>query len=211
MTHQNSSRNLFIIGAGSLGQLTLDAALEMCKYKTILFIDDGVEKGDRVLGVEVVGGLGYLNKLDKQEHDFIIAISNNKVRKSISKTYDLNYVNIIHPKCSISRFANIKGEGNIILSNTSIDPNVSIESHVIINKNNSIGHDTVLEDFSQVSPGCNIGGFVKLKSMTFLGLGVSVLPQKTIGEETVVGAGAVVTKDLPSKTIAVGVPAKIVE
>ncbi len=44
----------------------------------------------------------------------------------------------------------------------------------------------------------------------WLGGGVIVLPGVSIGENTVVGAGAVVTKDLPADVVAVGNPARIV-
>ena len=44
----------------------------------------------------------------------------------------------------------------------------------------------------------------------WLGGGVIVLPGVTIGADTVVGAGAVVTKDLPAGVLAVGNPARIV-
>jgi len=43
----------------------------------------------------------------------------------------------------------------------------------------------------------------------WLGAGVIVLPGITIGDNTVVGAGSVVTKDLPSNVIAVGNPCKV--
>lgn len=44
----------------------------------------------------------------------------------------------------------------------------------------------------------------------WLGGGVIVLPGVTIGADTVVGAGAVVTKDLPPRVVAVGNPARII-
>jgi maltose O-acetyltransferase len=44
----------------------------------------------------------------------------------------------------------------------------------------------------------------------WLGGGVIVLPGVTIGANTVVGAGAVVTKDLPADVVAVGNPARVV-
>lgn len=51
---------------------------------------------------------------------------------------------------------------------------------------------------------------ITLKDNVWLGGGVIVLPGVTIGENTVVGAGAVVTKDLPANVVAVGNPARIV-
>lgn len=44
----------------------------------------------------------------------------------------------------------------------------------------------------------------------WLGGGVIVCPGVTIGDNSVIGAGAVVTKDIPANVIAVGNPARII-
>jgi maltose O-acetyltransferase len=51
---------------------------------------------------------------------------------------------------------------------------------------------------------------ITIASNVWLGGGAIVLPGVTIGENTVVGAGAVVTKDLPRDVVAVGNPARVV-
>ncbi|SET72095.1 maltose O-acetyltransferase [Geodermatophilus poikilotrophus] len=51
---------------------------------------------------------------------------------------------------------------------------------------------------------------ITIGNNVWLGGGVIVLPGVTIGENTVVGAGSVVTKDLPPNVVAVGNPARIV-
>lgn len=51
---------------------------------------------------------------------------------------------------------------------------------------------------------------ITIKDNVWLGGGVIVLPGVTIGENTVVGAAAVVTKDLPPNVLAVGNPARVV-
>lgn len=43
----------------------------------------------------------------------------------------------------------------------------------------------------------------------WLGAGVIVLPGVTIGDNTVVGAGSIVTKDLPANVVAVGNPCRV--
>ena len=43
----------------------------------------------------------------------------------------------------------------------------------------------------------------------WLGAGVIVMPGVTIGDNTVIGAGSVVTKDIPSGVVAVGNPCKV--
>lgn len=50
---------------------------------------------------------------------------------------------------------------------------------------------------------------IRIGRNCWLGAGVIVLPGVTIGDNTVVGAGSVVTKDLPSNVVAVGNPCKI--
>ena len=50
---------------------------------------------------------------------------------------------------------------------------------------------------------------VRIGSNCWLGAGVIVLPGVTIGDNTVVGAGSVVTKDLPSGVVAVGNPCRV--
>jgi galactoside O-acetyltransferase len=43
----------------------------------------------------------------------------------------------------------------------------------------------------------------------WIGAGAVILPGVTIGDNTVVGAGSVVTKDLPSNVVAVGNPCRV--
>lgn len=45
----------------------------------------------------------------------------------------------------------------------------------------------------------------------WLGTGVTVMPGVTVGENTIIAAGSVVTKDIPSGVIAAGIPAKIIK
>jgi maltose O-acetyltransferase len=58
--------------------------------------------------------------------------------------------------------------------------------------------------------GWEYGKPITLGDNVWLGSGVIVCPGVSIGEDTVVGAGAVVTRDLPSGIVAVGVPARVV-
>jgi maltose O-acetyltransferase len=51
---------------------------------------------------------------------------------------------------------------------------------------------------------------ITIEDGVWLGGGVIVCPGVTIGADTVVGAGAVVTRDLPSRVLAVGNPARVV-
>ena len=51
---------------------------------------------------------------------------------------------------------------------------------------------------------------ITLEDNVWLGGGVIVCPGVTIGENSVIGAGAVVTKDVPTNVVAVGNPARVI-
>ena len=57
--------------------------------------------------------------------------------------------------------------------------------------------------------GWESGAPIVLGDNVWLGGGVIVCPGVTIGDDTVVGAGAVVTRDLPAGVVAVGNPARV--
>jgi maltose O-acetyltransferase len=57
--------------------------------------------------------------------------------------------------------------------------------------------------------GWEYGAPITLADNVWLGGGVIVCPGVTIGQDTVVGAGAVVTRDLPAGVVAAGIPARV--
>jgi acetyltransferase-like isoleucine patch superfamily enzyme len=107
---------------------------------------------------------------------------------------------------------------------------LTIGERVFINYGTSIG---VFESV-RIGSDCNIGSYVMildnnlhkldpqqrlelppsapvvLEDNVWLGSRVIVLPGVSIGAHSVVGAGSIVTRDIPPRSVAVGVPAKIV-
>lgn len=89
------------------------------------------------------------------------------------------------------------------------DGEIFIGSHTMIGPNVTLataGHP--------IAPSLRAQGYqynlpIHIGENCWLGAGVTVLPGVTIGDNTVVGAGALVTRDLPSDVVAVGTPAKI--
>lgn len=52
---------------------------------------------------------------------------------------------------------------------------------------------------------------IVLKKNAWIGAGATVLPGVTVGENAVVAAGAVVSKDVPDNTVVAGIPAKVIK
>jgi len=74
-----------------------------------------------------------------------------------------------------------------------------------------VGHDTKIDDYCSFMPSVNISGEVNIAKSVYVGTGAKIINQVEIGEGTIVGAGAVVSKSLPANCTAVGIPAKPVK
>ena len=57
-------------------------------------------------------------------------------------------------------------------------------------------------------PAVNISGEVVIKDKVYVGTGAKIINKLKIGSETIVGAGAVVSKNIGDKCTVVGIPAK---
>lgn len=97
------------------------------------------------------------------------------------------------------------------MTGTIITACVQVRKGVLINLNCTIGHDSLIEEFVEISPGTAISGHCYLGRFSVLGTNSTVLPGIRIGENVIVGAGAVVTKDVSDNSVVVGVPAKCVK
>ncbi|MPQ42291.1 acetyltransferase [Clostridium tarantellae] len=219
-------KDILIIGAGGVGSevaLLINQINEISKgYKLKGFIDDNEELwGQRINGIEVLGGLSFLEKLYEQIQDnmntsfenlhIIIAISNYKVKKLIVEKLERKFpfVTLIHPQVYVDKSI-IIGEGTIIYPGVIMTTNISIGNHVIISPKCGIGHDSIIKDYTSLLWNVNVSGKDIIEEGVLMGTGSSVIQEKAIGEGAVIGAGAIVIRDVPKYTTSVGVPAQVV-
>lgn len=207
-------QNIAIIGAGGFGRevkTIIDSINKIsATYNFIGFYDDGKEKGSIVNGFPVLGGIGDVN-LVTADLSIAVAIGDPKTKKkiiSLIQNNKISYPNIVSPNAEISEDFVVLGKGNIICSGVIITCNIDIKDFVILNLMCTVGHDTIINDYSSFMPSVNISGEVDIKEGVYVGTGAKIINQLEIGEFTIVGAGAVVSKSLPAKCTAVGIPAK---
>ena len=65
-------------------------------------------------------------------------------------------------------------------------------------------------DSEQRSRGLEIARPIRVGNNVWIGANVSILPGVTIGDNTIIGAGSVVNKDIPADVIAVGNPCRVI-
>lgn len=211
-------KDLYIIGAGGFGRevVWLVERINAVKQSWNLkgFIDDNVSlHGTLEGGYPVCGGTDYL--IQQQEKVWVVcAVGAAKIRKKIIERLqiysNIQFATVVDPSVICSDRVEI-GVGSIICAGTILTVDIKIGKYVIINLDCTLGHDDVIEDFVTIYPSVNVSGNVYVGEGAELGTGMQIIQGKTIGKESILGAGAVVVKDIPERCTAVGSPAKIIK
>lgn len=122
----------------------------------------------------------------------------------------------------VIREENVIGDNVGIWSNSVIDYGCRVGNNVKIHTNVYVAQFTTIEDDAFLAPGvtiandmrplcaeCTHAGGPTIKRGARIGVNVTILPGVTIGEYALVGAGAVVTKDVPPHAVVYGNPARV--
>lgn len=201
---------LAILGASGHGKVIADIA-QQAGWEIIDFFDDAWPALQHNSYWQVVGNSHQLvSSIDEYDGVFV-AIGNNQIRQT--KLRELEQVNahivtLIHPAATVSSYANI-GKGTVIMAGASINIDASVGDGCIINTGSCVDHDCLLGRCVHLSPGVSLSGNVTLLDGVWMGVGSCVRQLIVIGANAVVGAGAVVVKDVESCNTVVGNPARI--
>lgn len=207
-------KDLIIVGAGGLGREVswlVSRINEVSPQWNLLgFLDNNCEIQSK--NIDKVNVIGMVEDIVNYPEAYVVCcVANTKVRKMLAEKVSSNrFATLIDPAAIMSSMVEV-GEGSVICAGTVISVDIKIGKHNIVGINSTIGHDAVLEDFVTLYPSVNVSGNTLIESGVELGTGTQVLQGLTIGENAVVGAGAVVTHDLPGVCTAVGVPAKVIK
>lgn len=150
---------------------------------------------------------------------------------SLIRSHTVIYAgNIIGKNFQTGHFAFIR-ENNKIGNNVSIGTKTVIEHDVMIGNNVRIHSQAFIPEFSVLKDNCWIGPNVVFTNSAFpmskkskenlkgpviekfakIGANSTILPNVKIGENALIGAGSVVTKDIPKNKVAFGNPAEVVK
>jgi sugar O-acyltransferase (sialic acid O-acetyltransferase NeuD family) len=168
--------------------------------------------GETINGVPIIGAEDVRRYLP--ELYAVVAIGDPRVKKravSEAESIGCRFATLIHPTVRYDPHTVSIGPGSIICAGNILTVNITIGSHVIINLDCTIGHDCIVEDYVTISPGCHLSGHTTVRSGAYLGTGAVTIEGHEIGARSIIGAGAVVTRDIPPDVTAVGVPAKVKE
>jgi sugar O-acyltransferase (sialic acid O-acetyltransferase NeuD family) len=209
-------KDIVIVGASGHAKVILDIVEKQSGFNVIGLIDTFKPAGEKFFDYEVLGNETKLKSL-VSEHGVdggIVAIGDNwtryeVVQRILSIVPEFAFVAAVHPSANAARGVAV-GRGTVIMAGVSINSDSHIGDFCIVNTNASIDHDNIIHDYASLAPGATTGGDVTIEAFSAVSMGAKVVHGRTIGAHTVIGAGSTVLEDIPSHSVAVGSPAKVV-
>ena len=203
--------SVLVYGAGGHGLVVLDAALRQPGLRVIGIVDDDpAQRGERILGVEVLGDGSILSEPRFRACRVVAAIGDAAARERAAGRVEaagLGFVAIVHLAAFLAHGVSV-GDGAMILPMAVVHTAASIGRHAIVNTGAIVEHGCRVGDFSHIAPGACLAGNVTVGRSAHVGIGASVAPGVRIGDHAVVAAGAAVIDDVAPGGIVGGVPAR---
>ena len=210
-----ASEPLVVWGASGPALVVADIIRLCGEYEIVGYLDDlsPERKDTRFGGARVLGGAEELDGIrDSGVCHVIVAVQNNQARlrlAQVATAKGFSLATAIHPTASIAGDVVI-GAGTVVRAQSVIGPETQVGENCIIGYGSTISHTCKLGDGVHLSSGVNLAGCVTVGRATWVGIGATIIDPKSVGSNSLIGAGAVVTHDMPDNVVAYGVPAAVV-
>jgi acetyltransferase EpsM len=209
---KKSRRKLIVLGAGGFARQIQWIAQRTEQYDVLGFLDETIESVGTLNDLPVYQHLEEFGESGNGEVFLISAVGDINLRRrwhnNFSETYQ--FTNLIDPSVIIA--PNVRmGSDVILLANNVCGNDCIIGNGVHINWVSIVSHDVCVGDFCNIAASVKLTGGCQLGEAVDMGTNSVVLPNVSIGDRAIIGAGAVVTQNIPKDCTAVGVPAKIIK
>lgn len=208
-------KEIYALGVGHATPVFIELA-EACGYKVAgLYHYNDTRTGEVDHGFEILGSFDDLFLSNVKGKNFVLTMGDMAIKQEMSvKLIDMGAIlpSLVHPSAIISRFSNISECGVLIGSQCEIHSDSIVDDGCVLWPRATIEHDCHVHNYVFVGPNAYVGAYTELGEKAFIGQ-CSVLisgKAKSIGTNALVGAGALVTKPVPSNAIVAGQPARII-
>ena len=186
------------------------------EYEILGFLNDFESEGSLINDYPVLGKTETAK--DYFEDDYVLfmyaihPVGHGSLRVNLFEKLgipDNKLATIIHPSAFVANNAKIE-PGVMIMSNCYVGPTTRIKKCALVMANSIVGHNTTVGAFCHLSVGSVTSSYVNLGIASDVTLNATVLDKVKVGKYAVVGAGAMVIKDINEEEVVVGNPARVI-
>lgn len=173
-----------------------------------IYMDPEFKDSDHYQGIPIINDLTPFNG-----QYCVIPTFRHDLRKKwirIADSLEMKPFDIIHNDSYVSKTVRF-GKGCFIAQYTIIESNVITGDYFLAAYQNRIGHDSIIGDFCHVYVGANVGGFNKIGNNVSICSSSCTKENVSIGDNSIIGLGSTVFRDVPSNSTAIGNPAKCIK
>jgi sugar O-acyltransferase (sialic acid O-acetyltransferase NeuD family) len=192
--------------------MVLDLVADGSPHEVIAFLDDNPALwGTSVCGIPVLGSSAdAAGAIEAGAEGAVVFLGNPRDRERVGGLVlaaGLQLPVVVHPRAYVAPSATL-GRGTFVGAMATVSTGARVGEQVMIAPTALVSHHVEVGDYAQVSPGCRLGGRSRVGRRAFLGLGVTVVSGRTVGDDAMVWAGAVVAAHIESGATVAGVPGR---
>jgi len=216
-TTPKKSRKLLIFGSAEIAELARFYFDLDSPYQVVAFVvDDDFYSETIFQGLDVVPWSDALKKYPPSDYSMHVALSyrglnslrENKFKQCQSAGYEL--VSYVSSKATI--FPDLKlGSNCFILENQNIQPRVTLEDNVMLWSGNHVGHGSTIKEHAYLASHVVISGHVEIGRRCFIGVNATIRDFLLIGDDTFIGMGAIVTRNLAEGSVVLPSKSEVIE
>lgn len=177
------------------------------------FLDnDAAKHGTLFHGYPVLGGLDRVAGLAAKDVGFVNLITGNTRTRHDTTMQILaaggQLANFIHPTIDLTMTR--LGVGLYLQAAVQLQAEVEVGDNTSIHMGAVVGHESRIGRSVFIAHAVSVSGCCTIGDGTFVGTNATLLPRTRVGCWATIGAGAVVTRDVPDHAVVVGNPGKVI-
>jgi sugar O-acyltransferase (sialic acid O-acetyltransferase NeuD family) len=155
--------------------------------------------------------LGSIQDYQPAAHDvFLLGVADphgKEIVVNLLRSKGAKFLSLIHPTAIIASTATV-GESAILCPFSMISADAVVGDFVTINCYSGVGHDAQVGDYTTMSGHVDLTGRVKCGRSVFFGTGAKVIPDVSIGDAAIIGAGTLIVRAVKSGATMYAMPSR---